>query len=489
MRTRFAPSPTGMFHIGGLRTALFAWLAAKQTEGTFLLRIEDTDQTREVPGSVEAHLQGLLWAGIPPQEGVVLEHGVVIEKGTSGPYFQSKRLPLYRKHVDVLLEKGVAYPCFCTSERLEQMRNDQAAKKQAPMYDRMCLKLSKEETHARIAAGEAHVIRMQVPHNDTITFNDDIRGEVSFKGHTIDDQVLLKSDGFPTSPLAHVVDDHHRDIGLVIRGEEWLSSLPKHLLLFSWFDWQKPRYAHLPLILNKDKTKLSKRQGAVSVDEFIQKGYLPEAVLNFLALLGWNPGTTKEIFTLQELIQEFSLERVQKAGAVFDLEKLDWLQGQWMRLLTAEEFAKRIRMQVEKEFPEAATDEAFAKKAALIQERITFFHEAPGMLGYFYKDPTVTMELVASKKQKIAEADVPRYVNILIDTLAAIDQKKWNAETLEAAIRAAVEKEGVTLGQLLWPLRAMLTGREYSPGAFEVAAELGKETVMRRLEAAKMLAV
>jgi len=225
------------------------------------------------------------------------------------------------------------------------------------------------------------------------------------------------------------------------------------------------------------------------VDEFIQKGYLPEAVLNFLALLGWNPGTTKEIFTLQELIQEFSLERVQKAGAIFDLEKLDWLQGQWMRLLTAEEFAKRIRMQVEKEFPEAATDEAFAKKAALIQERITFFHEAPAMLGYFYKDPTVTMELVASKKQKIAEADVPRYVNILIDTLAAIDQKKWNAETLEAAIRAAVEKEGVTLGQLLWPLRAMLTGREYSPGAFEVAAELGKETVMRRLEAAKMLAV
>jgi glutamyl-tRNA synthetase len=481
MRTRFAPSPTGSLHIGGLRTALYSYLLAKQTDGTFFLRIEDTDQAREVTGAVDIILKGLEWANIAPDEGVVMIDGIPGETGTKGPYYQSKRLGLYRQYVDELIVKGHAYPCFCTAERLEKMRNDQSEKHQAPMYDRTCLRLSKEEIASRIAANEPHVIRLKIPHHETISFTDDVRGLISFQGHTIDDQVLLKSDGFPTYHMAHVVDDHLMETDLVLRGEEWLSSLPKHILLFRYLGWTPPRYAHVSLLLNKDKSKLSKRQNSVSVEEYIDKGYLPEAIVNFIAMLGWNSGTTQDIFTMQELIEQFSLERVQKAGAIFDTEKLDWLQGQWMRKLTIEEFVKRIRPLVESVHPEAAGDDQFEKKAALIQERITFFSEAPDMVGYFYKAPTVSMELVASKKQKITPEEAPKLLKILIDTLEPIDAGNWNEESIQTAIRAAMEKEGVKLGQLLWPLRALLTGREYSPGAFEVAAVLGKEETLQRL--------
>lgn len=482
MRTRFAPSPTGSLHVGGLRTALYSWLLAKQSDGKFFLRIEDTDQAREVAGAVDVILKGLQWAGISPDEGVVMKDGVPGEDGNYGPYFQSKRLSLYKEYADQLINGGHAYHCFCTPERLEKMRADQTARHVAPMYDRHCAKLTPDEVKAKIAAGEKHVIRMKVPHDETITFDDDVRGQVSFMGKTIDDQVLMKSDGFPTYHLAHVVDDHLMETDIVIRGEEWLSSLPKHLLLFRQLGWKAPRYAHVPLLLNKDKSKLSKRQNSVSVEEYIEKGYLPEAMLNFLAMLGWNAGTTQELFTLQELIEQFSLERVQKAGAIFDLEKLDWLQGQWMRKLTAKEFATRILPLVVTHHPEAASDKDFEKKAALIQERITFFKESSDMLGFFYAEPTVAMDLIASKKQKIEAADVPRYIKILIDILDPIDTKDWTVETLEKVIRASVEKEGLKLGQLLWPLRAILTGREYSPGAFEVAEVLGKEETMKRLQ-------
>ncbi len=486
MRTRFAPSPTGSLHVGGLRTALYSWLIAKQTEGKFLLRIEDTDQAREVAGAVDVILKGLHWAGIDPQEGVVMIDGVPGQKGDKGPYKQSERLALYREHLDVLVKHGHAYPCFCTPERLEQMRNDQQVKKQAPMYDRHCLHLPKEESDMRIAAGEKHVFRMKMPHDRTITFSDDIRGSVSFEGKNVDDQVLLKSDGFPTYHLAHVIDDHLMDIDLVIRGEEWLPSLPKHLVLFEMLGWTPPQYAHVPLLLNKDKSKLSKRQNSVSVEEYIDKGYLPEAMLNFLAMLGWNGGTTQEIFSIQDLIDQFSIDRVQKSGAIFDIEKLDWLQGQWMRKFTADEFSKRIRPLVESVHPEAAQDTHFEKKAALIQERITFFHEAPDMLGYFYQDPAVTTELMASKKQKIEEKDLPMLLSTLEEILNAIPENEWHAEKMLNDVKAVLELKNLKLGQLLWPLRAALTGREYSPGAVEVAEVLGKDTTMRRLAKTKM---
>lgn len=483
MRTRFAPSPTGSLHVGGLRTALFSYIVARQTKGEFLLRIEDTDQAREVAGSIDVILKGLGWAGIPPDEGVIWADGGIAQKGSHGPYKQSERLPLYKEHAEKLLKSGHAYHCFCTSERLDQMRKDQELRKLPPMYDRQCLHLKPEEVSTRIAAGEPFVIRLKVPRDRTIEFDDDIRGRVSFQGKTIDDQVLMKSDGFPTYHLAHVVDDHLMDIGIVIRGEEWLSSLPKHLLLFEAFEWTPPRYAHVPLLLNADRSKLSKRQGSVSVEEYIGKGYLPEALLNFLALLGWNPGTTQEMFSLDELIAAFTIDRIQKAGAVFDLTKLDWLQGQWMRKLTTEEFLHRVTPYLQLHLPDALKDKGLEKKLSLIQARITFAKEAPEMLAFFYAAPTVSKDLLISAKQKVSEADLPTILEVLKETLEPIDAKKWNEDTLKTEIQAVVAKGGWKLGQLLWPLRAALTGREYSPGAFEVAGLLGKEETMKRLKA------
>ncbi|MBI5156174.1 glutamate--tRNA ligase, partial [Candidatus Peregrinibacteria bacterium] len=283
-----------MLHVGSLRTALYTYVLAKKTDGKFLMRIEDTDRAREVPGAIENFLTNLAWAGIVPDEGVMLKDGVITQAGPHAPYLQSERKEtgIYKKYADELVKKGHAYPCFCTSERLEEMRKQQEQRHQPPMYDRRCMELPGHEIKSRLDASEPHVIRLKVPHERTITFSDDIRGPLNFQGHTVDDQVLLKSDGFPTYHLAHVVDDHLMEIDLVTRGEEWLSSLPKHLLLFEFLGWSPPRYAHVPLLLNADKTKLSKRQNSVSVDEYRNKGYLPEALINFLALLGWNPGTT-----------------------------------------------------------------------------------------------------------------------------------------------------------------------------------------------------
>jgi nondiscriminating glutamyl-tRNA synthetase len=485
MRTRFAPSPTGFLHIGGLRTALYAALIARQTKGQFLLRIEDTDQARTVPGAVENILETLQWAGIPPDEGVVLREGVASEVGSYGPYTQSQRLPQYREAVDRLLASGHAYRCFCSPQRLEEMRTAQQASKQAPMYDRKCVNIPPEEAKQRADTGEKHVVRLKVPQQRAISFTDDIRGELSFAGHTVDDQVLLKSDGFPTYHLAHVVDDHAMKIDIVIRGEEWLSSLPKHILLWEAFGWPCPRYAHLSLLLNSDRSKLSKRQGDVATTEYITRGYLPEAILNFLALLGWNPGTTQELFSLEELTEAFTLDRVQKAGAVFDLEKLKWLQGQWMRRFTPEEFAARIRPAVVEKFPAAAKDPHFVERAKSVQERVTFAPEAAEMLAFLYEETSATIELLANKKQHVTLELLPTILKALIAVLE--DAKEWTDEGLLTVTKALAEKEGWKLGQVLWPMRAAITGREFSPGATQAACMLGKDATLRRLAAALAL--
>ncbi|MBM3228003.1 glutamate--tRNA ligase [Candidatus Peribacteria bacterium] len=471
-----------MLHIGGLRTALFAYLLAKQTKGSFLLRIEDTDQERSVEGAIENILRTLHWAGLPPDEGVLLEKGSVVQRGSKGPYIQSERLDLYRKYADELLASGKAYPCFCTSDRLDRMRKDQQAHKQAPMYDRKCLGIPKEESAKRIAAGEKYVIRLEVPRSSTVTFTDDIRGFVSFEGSTIDDQVLLKSDGFPTYHLAHVVDDHLMDIDIVIRGEEWLSSLPKHLLLFEYLGWKAPRYAHVPLLLNADRSKLSKRQGDVAAEDYKAKGYLPEALLNFLVLLGWNPGTEQELFSLPELIDAFSIERVSKAGAIFDHEKLDWIQGQWIRKCAPEKFLERILPYLKKDLPVASKDPEILAKALLIQERLVLLPEAPETLRFFYEEPTVTMELLANPKQKLTPELVEEILPQLRSILESVDAKEWNRATLEVRLRGLVETKGYKLGQVLWPLRAALTGKPYSPGAYEVAEALGRGKTLQRIE-------
>ena len=323
VRTRFAPSPTGLLHVGGLRAALFNFLFARKNKGIFILRIEDTDRARSVPGAVENLISTLKWAGISYDEGP--DAG-----GKNGPYIQSQRLNLYKKYAQQLLKLGAAYRCFCSPQRLEEMRREQEAHKLAPRYDRKCLSLS---ASAADSLGAPFVIRQKIPGSGEVEWKDMVRGSISFECAAIDDQVILKSDGYPTYHLANVVDDHEMKITHVIRGEEWLSSTPKHILLYRAFGWDIPQFAHLPLLLNKDRSKLSKRQGDVAVEEYIKKGYLAEAIVNFIALLGWHPGgqETQEIFSLTELIEKFSLEKVHKAGAVFDLEKLDWIKWQWRR--------------------------------------------------------------------------------------------------------------------------------------------------------------
>jgi len=491
MRTRFAPSPTGMLHIGGLRTALFAYLAAAQENGKFILRIEDTDQERSVEGAVENILKAMHWAGIDPDEGVMLRDGVIVEEGTHGPYTQSARFDLYRKHAQELIEKGFAYFAFDTKEELDHMRERESqAGNPAPKYDasirsvmKNSLTLPEEEWKKRMEDGEPYVIRMLIPEGDTVQFTDDIRGKVEFKGMEIDDQILIKSDGFPTYHLANVVDDHLMDINLVVRGEEWLSSTPKHLLLFQYFGWQSPRYAHVPLLLNLGGSKLSKRQNDVAVSDYIEAGYLPEAVINFIALLGWNPGTTQEMFTIEELLESFSMDRIQKGGAVFDVERLNWFQGQWMRSISPEEFAKRIQPIVAKVHPSAGADPKFVQRATLIQERITFDKEAPEMLSYYYEEPQVDIDMIASKKQNLDPKLAKEMIELLIATLEPLED--FSETALHDILFAVCDELGLKKGQLLWPLRAVLTGLPFSPGAFEVASALGKEKTLTRLKTAQ----
>lgn len=491
MRTRFPPSPTGMLHIGALRTALFNYVIAKQNKGTFILRIEDTDQEREVEGAVRDFLETMHWAGIDPDEGVMMKDGEIGEAGTHGPYTQSKRFDLYKKHAEELIEKGHAYYAFDTKEDLDAMRQRESeAGNPAPKYDasvRMRMKnsltLPEEEWKKKIEDGEPYVVRMLIPEGNVIRFQDAIRGKVEFKGMEIDDQILIKSDGFPTYHLANVVDDHSMMIEMVIRGEEWLSSTPKHLLLYEYFGWPAPQFAHVPLLLNPGGGKLSKRQGDVSVRDYIDKGYLPEAVINFIALLGWNPGTPSEIFTLDELIEQFSLDRIQKGGAVFDIARLDWFQGQWMRKMEPEVFAERIRPIVADKYPEAAKDDQFQERASLIQERIMFDSEAPEMLSFYYQDPAVDIDMIASKKQKLDKKKAKEMVDLLIETLEPLSD--FSETSLHDTLFAVCEEKDIKKGQLLWPLRAVLTGLPFSPGAFEVAAALGKDKTMQRLEKAK----
>ncbi len=339
IRVRFAPSPTGYLHVGGLRTALYNFLFARKSGGKFILRIEDTDRARFVEGAVENLISTLRWAGLEYDEGPGIG-------GEFGPYVQSERTEIYKKHIDLLIENGTAYRCFCTPERLDQMRKAHDLNRGIPKYDRTCLRLSEKEIQDNVAEGKKFVVRMKVPDSTMVRFSDIIRGEVEFSSEQIDDQVLIKSDGYPTYHLANVVDDHLMQISHVIRGEEWLSSTPKHVLLYQFFGWDMPQFAHLPLLLNPDRSKLSKRQGDVAVEDYRAKGYLNEALVNFIALLGWNPGDDREIFAIDELEKEFSLEKVNKAGAIFNFEKLNWLNFQHLRRKSDDEVVLHVEGEV-----------------------------------------------------------------------------------------------------------------------------------------------
>lgn len=524
MRTRFPPSPTGFVHVGSLRTALYNYLIASKNKGAFIVRIEDTDQNRYVEGAVENLIKTLEWAGLQYDEGPQLKNGKIEQTGNYGPYIQSQRTDLYRKHAQELLEKDAAYACFCTPERLEEMRQKQTKARQAPMYDRTCLNLKPEEIETKKKAGIPFVIRQKIPRGKTIKFHDLIRGEVSFNSHTIDDQILMKSDNFPTYHLANVVDDHHMEITHVIRGEEWLPSTPKHLFLYEAFGWKPPEFAHLPLLLNKDKTKLSKRQGDVSVEDYRKKGYLKEAIINFIALLGWHPGggEEQEIFTLEELIEKFSLDHIHKGGAIFDIEKLNWFNFQWAKKIHLEKL-KKIATEIEKtvtvegnekgeemfQFQDQKNEQKFLLKRGellfsmcenhlpsnwkevpeillkafvTIEEKILKTPaEAPTHLGLYFNPKQFQKELVLNPKMKVDESVAKTALAESIDALEKLENFD-DQKAIKTCLLGVVKKLKFKNGQVFWPVRAVLTNEQFSPGVFEVIWALGKTETLQRLK-------
>ena len=489
--TRFPPSPTGFLHVGGLRTALYCYLFARQNKGKFILRVEDTDQERFIEGAVDNLLKTLTWSRLDWDEGPVLSADGKSheEKGPHGPYVQSKRLDLYKKFAQELLDRKQAYYCFCTKERLTEMREKQVAQKKPPMYDGHCRDLSEEEVKKQLDAKTPHVIRQRIPRGEFVKFTDLVRGNLSFDTYTLDDQVLMKSDGFPTYHLANVVDDHLMEITHVIRGEEWLPSTPKHVLLYDAFDWEKPAFAHLPLLLNKDKTKLSKRQGHVAVEDYAKEGYSPAALVNFIALLGWHPKDDQEVFSMDELLKNFSLDRVQKGGAVFDTEKLDWINGVYLRKESLEDLATLVLPYLEKEkwyqdSSEKGNAAYLAKALEITRDRLKKLSEAPAHLKLFYLDEfDYNPELFINEKMKI---DQKMAQTALENGLAALEKHNQfdDEEAIKTCLLKVIADLGVKNGQILWPLRVALTNEQFSPGVFELIKVLGKEKSLIRIKKA-----
>jgi glutamyl-tRNA synthetase len=483
VRVRFAPSPTGLLHIGGLRTALYNYLFARRHGGAFILRIEDTDQIRYVEGTEADIVESLRWAGLAYDEGP--EVG-----GPHVPYRQSERTALYREAAETLVAGGHAYYAFDTQEALEAMRQRlQSPENPAPRYDAATrgqmengLTLPLEEVRRRLDAGATPVVRLKVPEGEIIRFTDRVRGEVSFESAELDDQVLLKSDGLPTYHLANVVDDHAMGITHVVRGEEWLPSTPKHLLLYRAFGWAPPAFAHLPLILSPAGGKLSKRNAEamgipVSVRQYREAGYEPEALLNYLALLGWHPEDEQELFSMDELAARFSLERVSHSGAKFDLDKLAWMNGQWLRALPPATLAERARAAVEARVGPVETEKLVAA-AGLLRERLTFARDL-AEATYLFRDPEQYEEAGVRKRWKPESA---RLVRLYADRLEA--EEAFTEASTEAAMRALAEAEGVGFGQVVHPVRLATTGVTAGAGMFETLVEIGREAAIRRLRRA-----
>ena len=478
IRVRFAPSPTGFPHIGGIRTALFNWLFARHYGGQFFLRIEDTDVARTVEGSVEAIFNGLRWMGLNWDEGPDIG-------GKYAPYYQSQRLPLYQEAAKKLVEQGSAYYCYCSSERLDQMRKDQTAKKLPPGYDRCCRDLTPEERTKKEAEGIRSVIRFRMSLTGQTRFTDLIRKEVVFENSTLDDHVLLKSDGYPTYHLANVVDDHLMETSHVIRGEEWLSSTPRHLLLYQALGYQPPLFAHLPLILGPDRSKLSKRHGAASVKEYADQGYLPDALFNFLALTGWSLDDKTEIMSREDIINNFSLERISPTAAIFNIEKLNWMNGMYMRKLTPEQFyeVSQSFLMTDKAAAQAVIqNENYVRSVLpLVQERARTLVEVPELTSFFFVDK---LEYDASLliEKNMTHEDALKALEVGYKRIK--DLTPFDAETLEKVLRPLAVELGMKTGHLFGALRTATTGRTAAPPLFQTMAVLGKERSLKRVEAA-----
>lgn len=473
VRVRFAPSPTGYLHVGGARSALFNFLFARRYNGKFILRIEDTDRSRFVQDALQEIFDSLKWLGLGWDEGP--QAG-----GDHGPYIQSERTEIYQNHAKMLLESGHAYRCFCTPERLAQLRAEQEKTKQSVGYDRCCRKLSEEQIKKNLENGIPHVIRFKIPHGRTVTFEDKIRGMIQYSSDILDDLVLIKSDGFPTYHMASVVDDHLMEITHVLRGDEWIASTPRHVLIYEAFGWTPPAFAHLPVILSPDGGKLSKRKGAASVMDYKRAGFLPEALFNFLALLGWAPGDSREKMSIDELIESFALEQVSPKASVFDEKKLEWMNGLYLAERSSESLAPQIiPFFKEKGWvdPQTTDNDPYVLRIIdLMKVRSKRVTDMAESCIYFFKDP-INYEEKALKKHFTSNGI--EILTTIQNTLSGMDN--FTSQDIDKKFHEISEKSNISAGKLIHPTRLAVSGVSFGPGLFELLEVLGKETVTRRI--------
>ena len=487
VRVRFAPSPTGFVHIGSLRTALYNYLFAKRMGGEYILRVEDTDRTRLVDGAIENMLDAMAWAGVNHTEGVILgENKEVTQVGPYGPYIQSERLDIYKDYIQQLLDSGKAYYCFCSKERLDEVREKQKEAGETPKYDGHCRDLSKEEVEAKLAAGEEHVIRLRLPENHVIKFTDLVRGETEFNTDELDDQVLIKTDGFPTYHFAVVVDDHMMKITHVIRGEEWISSTPKHVYLYEAFGWEAPTFVHLPNILNKEKKKLSKRHGSVAVEDFKQKGYLPEGLVNYVALVGWSPEDNQELFTMKELEEHFSVERVSKSGGVFDTDKLNWVNQHYIKDASDEYITDlAIPFLIEAGY---ITEEDVTNRydfvkgmVSVVKEKLQYVKEVTEHVNIFFGDE---VKLETEECREFLQLEhIPTLINSLEEKIN--NSEEITEEFFKAMLKEIQKEHGIKGKNLFMGTRVILTGQMHGPDLPKAAAVIGKQTCLNRIKYVK----
>ncbi len=473
-RTRFAPSPTGYMHIGNLRTALYAYLLTKSMGGDFILRIEDTDQERYVEGATDVIYNTL------KETGLIWDEGPDIG-GNYGPYIQSERKHLYKEYAEKLVESGHAYYCFCDKERLDRVRHECEVQKLPPKYDKHCMSLTSEEIRAKLDAGVPYVIRQNMPVSGTTSFDDAVFGRITVENSTLDDQILLKSDGMPTYNFANVIDDHLMGITHVIRGNEYLSSTPKYNLLYEAFGWEIPQYIHCSPVMRDHTHKLSKRDGDASYEDFIKKGYLKEAIINYIALLGWSPQGDREKYTLSELAEVFSVEGISKSPAIFDENKLAWLNGEYIRELTPEQFHEKAKPYYEGIITKPEIDTK--KISALLQKRTEKLSDIPEQIDFFEKLPEYDNALFVHKKMKTNEENSKTALLAVKELFE--NQTDWSFDALHDAAMGLVEKLGVKNGQLLYPLRVALSGKAFTPGGgIELAEILGRDESLKRIDIA-----
>jgi len=478
VRTRFAPSPTGFLHVGSIRTALFGWLFARHNNGVFILRIEDTDATRKVDGAVEAIIDDLHWLGLNWDEGP--EVG-----GNFGPYIQSQRLEKYKEAAHRLVAQGAAYNCYCSQERLGALREEQTKHKLPPGYDRRCRHLTEAERAQKEKEGITPIIRLKTSLEGQTVVHDIIWGDVVFKNSTVEDLVLLKSDGYPTYHLANVVDDHEMQITHVIRAEEWMSSTPCHIMLYNALGYEIPAFGHLPMLLGKDRSKLGKRHGSTSIRQFREDGYLPEAMINFLALLGWSLDDKTEIMTVEDLVKNFTLERVSKTAAIFDHEKLHWMNGVYVRGLSVDDLTARVFPFMEKDLPpevKRPLDINYVRQIVpLIRERISTLKDAATYAAFFLLDELEYDSVMFTGKNMTTETALMA-LKASEEKLSSLEN--FSRDLLEDTLRHLADDLGIKTGQLFNSLRVATTAREAAPPLFETMAVLGKERCLKRIKAA-----